>query len=305
MPGGVSLLRGIMAFSKTFRQTVNSVSPHITFMYPRKLTGYIIGELEGTIFERFCEGQNLRAQFATDDMKKNLPKIQRAFSAAFQNDARGTLLNDMLAFEDSDKVKYGNTSKTSLLPPEHHALVLGYSTSGIPVNPTRHVFMQTSIQTQGMAFSTSKTSYGNSLVVYRHPDGCLSAPWRAGKIVSIFVCKQPLGDNRSMMSGPFFVVENYTPLSDAEASHDCYRRYGDSGGRLFYPVHDGVVLLSIKDIICHFACTTVSIPKLKGDLIHVLPLARVSRHSVSCTVWRLTLDFIVAMSYILHKLLYL
>ena len=187
------------------------------------LTEQHIGELEGTIFERFCEGQNLRAQFTTDDMKKNLPKIQRAFSAAFQNDARGTLLNDILAFEDGDTVKYSNTSRTMLLPSEQHILLLGYQTSGRVVNPTRHVFMQTSVQTQGMMFSTSKTSYGNSLVIYRHAGDDSSVPWKAGKIVSIFMSKQPAGDNRPLMSGPFFVAENFRPLSNKEATHDCYR----------------------------------------------------------------------------------
>ena len=216
-------------------------------------------------------------------MKKNLPKIQRAFSTAFQNDARGTLLNDILAFEDGNTVKYGNTSKLTLLPSEQHTLLCGYPTSGIMVNPTRHVFMQTSVQTLGMVFSTFRTSYGNSLVIYRHPEDHSSAPWKAGKIVSIFVSKQPTGDNRPMTSGPFFVVENYRPLSNTEAMYDCYRRYGDAGGRLFHTEHNGSVLLLMRDIICHFARTTVDVPELGGDLMHVLPLARVGSQTVSCT----------------------
>ena len=192
-------------------------------------------------------------------MRKNLPKLQHAFSVAFQNDARGTLLNDMLAFEESDIFQYGNTSKTSLLPPEHLTLLLKYRTSGLPINPTRHVFMQTSVHTQSMTFSVSQTSHSNSLIIYRYPGDRSSAPWRAGKIISIFVSKQLPGDGRSLMTGPFFIVSDYCALSNEEASHDWYRKYGDAGGRLFHAVHGSSVLLSMRDIVCHFACTVITL----------------------------------------------
>ena len=118
-------------------------------------------------------------------------------------------------------------------------------------------------------------THGNSLIIYRCSGDRSSAPWRAGKIVSIFVSKQPPRDSRSLMIGPLFVVSDYRPLSNEEASHDWYRKYGDAGGRLFHAVHDSSVLLSMRDIICHFACTAMTLPELEGDFIHVLPLLRV------------------------------
>ena len=124
----------------------------------------------------------------------------------------------MLSFEESDVFQYGNTSKTVLLPPEYLNLLSKYRIPGLPINLTRHVFMQTSVHTQGMSFSVSQSSHGNSLIIYRCSGDRSSAPWRAGKIVSIFVSKQPPGDSRSLMIGPFFIVSDYRPIKRGSQS---------------------------------------------------------------------------------------
>ena len=227
------------------------------------------GELEMTIFERFCEGQNLRVCFDTDEIKSALPKIQHAFSTAFQNDRRGTLLNDMFAFESVDAIVYKNTSNSTPLPREYRDLLVRYR--GTPrIGSSHYVYLQPSIQVHGMMFSPEQTSYGNSLVIYR-PTSHSTDRWHAGKIISIFLQKQRSG---SVIGPPFLVVRSFVPLGVDEAVHDHYRKFGDSGGRLFYDRHGGIVMLSLEDVLCHFASTPMQVAAIKGDCIHVLPLSR-------------------------------
>ncbi|KAI0054756.1 hypothetical protein BV25DRAFT_1922397 [Artomyces pyxidatus] len=56
------------------------------------------GELEKTMFERLCMGQKLRQIIQSNKLSKCLQRLAPVFDKAFQDDIRGTHLNDMLAF---------------------------------------------------------------------------------------------------------------------------------------------------------------------------------------------------------------
>lgn len=209
-------------------------------------------------------------------MNKTLPKLQRVFSSVFEGDHRGTFLNDILAFEDDESFKLRNSSNTSILEPQYRDLLWRYSgTPETRVGSIHQVYMQSSIEVQGVTYSTVQTSPGNSCIVYHDP-GSPSSSWRAGRIVSIFLRKSSHTGTTAPAGLPLFVVHEYVPLSDQDTIHDFYRKHGSSGGRIFYARQGVLTLLSIRDVLCHFACTPLTIDGIEEDCVHVLPLNRVS-----------------------------
>jgi hypothetical protein len=61
-----------------------------------------------------------------------------------------------------------------------------------------------------------------------------------------------------------------------DASHDPYRKQLFMGGRLFYDAfEDDLELIPLGDILCHVACTPISLTLIKSRCIHALLLDRV------------------------------
>lgn len=218
------------------------------------------------MFERFCAGQNIRALMregiTTDDY---ITPLQTRFLDIFASDARGTLLNDLCAFE-STQLTYGNHTRTTVLEPELDQLLCrtlvgqnGCRTS------KRRVLSQRSVTLQGTTYSCSDVSQGDSQIVYgNYPRG----PWRAGQISKIFVHR----------GHAYFVVLQFRELSPEHQGYDHYRLFPGVGGKLTYgPDHleSGRVLLRLEDIRCHFAAIPHINQAVPRPCVHVLPLDRV------------------------------
>ncbi|KAI0069601.1 hypothetical protein K474DRAFT_1610234 [Panus rudis PR-1116 ss-1] len=221
-------------------------------------------QLEKTILQRFCMGQNIRALAGSADLQSELAPLFAAFQNVWQSDNRGTLLSDLLAAEAADGAQFTASNSTpSALKPEHVAL---FAQQGKPLLAHR-VLYQSSVTRSGVTYGILSSSEGNSHVVYgKYPYG----NWGCGTIQAIF--KSQHQEDQKM----FFVVEPFIPLSSKDEGGDPYRKY-PYAGRLFYDVPGKHILLKSDHIVCHFACMHMGVAfGLDTESIHVLPLYRVS-----------------------------
>ncbi|EIW65135.1 uncharacterized protein TRAVEDRAFT_109543 [Trametes versicolor FP-101664 SS1] len=128
---------------------------------------------------------------------------------------------------------------------------------------------------RGATYATSISSRNNSFVLFDTPG--TSVPM-AGMIKDIFLHGR-LVQGKAIIE-PFFVVEEYVPLSLEHATLDPYRRFEDLGTRLFYHrTTETPKLLALQDIRCHFAGMTYTPDGIGEECIVVRSLDRVSVNS--------------------------
>ncbi len=321
MPGDVSLSNDTTDSYRTSIQMVNLVS----LVSHAASRSYVhcpsVGQLEATMFRQFCIGQNLRAMMSSDGMSEALETRKDSFSKIFQNDKRGTLYNDALSFESADgAVKLSNVSRTEYLDAKTIKLLRDCveshpSISGFSVDLFSPVLQQTSVTFQGQTFSPTSTAVGNSHIIYTvHVDADVNAKkgnikakkgdlkakkWCPGRIVTIF----HLQGSPALASAQatFFVVEPYESLTKEERIHDKYSEYSaaGAGGTLYYnSVSPRHWVVPLRDIVCHFAATPITVPDISRPCLHVLTLNHV-RHLYSA--FMLTQDSNILISFFLSS----
>ncbi len=77
------------------------------------------------------------------------------------------------------------------------------------------------------------------------------------------------------MHGPFFVTKPYLQLDTADAKLDPYCKFIFAAGQLIYEDCGDPVVVSLVEVICHFAHTPFTPTNISKQCIHVLPLDRV------------------------------
>lgn len=214
--------------------------------------------------------QNVRVLLARPEMPKSLGSIQLIFARVFDSDNRGTLLADIRAFSDTpEDVTLTNTSKCSALDHHVYRLYRRWSRSrGCPV-PLNSVLAQSSIMRHGIRYATSRSSKGDSYVVFGKS---LSDEWCAGRIKYIFGSPGSAGT-------VFLAVSQYDTLGADDQERDPYRAFPLVGGKLFRRTRKkSLVLLTLSDLLCHFAATSMHVEGIETECLHVLPLDRVRSH---------------------------
>ncbi len=236
------------------------------------------GEMEVTMFERFCAGQNIRALMAGNSIPPAASRLQDDFQKIFAGDTRGSLLNDMWTFEADDPLTYTNKTRLTRLDASSHRLLqkrlcmdglLDPEDNGPLQDP---VLEQRSIKQRGVTLSTAAASIGNSSIVFGdYPSGI----WHAGTILNIFLWNsEPAGSPENYI--PFFLVRVYEPLKEKDRKHDHYRQFPKVAGQLFYRnISQDPVLLRMEDIQCHCALTPFQSDTITQACVHILPLDRV------------------------------
>ncbi len=226
------------------------------------------------MLKQFCAGQNIRA-LMTGPVHEALQSLQTVFVEVFQGDNRGTLLNDICAFEDARKLQFKNHKVTTALDDETYRLLQHKLHSNASARPwallQRKALIQASISRLGVKFSTFENAPGDSYIIFGDLSNGL---WSAGRISQIFVWGS--SDSPEHQSA-LFLTRKYVALNAADSKFDCYSKLsvGAFTGRLFYrEFEDTPVLLGIDDIVCHFASTPVSLAKIQRKCVHVLPLDR-------------------------------
>lgn len=223
------------------------------------------------MLERFCMAQNFRALIA-GNMPESLDDLREAFLDVFDDEKRGSLINDILAFDDTS-VAYGNINTLSELDEATYTMLAAMPE--LPLTPPWYAYQQQNITYRGVNFSVHRHSPGNSYVI--HGD-IGPGRWKAARIVQIVIQLQEETGSADGLDTVVLVVENFDSLNVQDAENDPYRLFPSSGivGRMFYNTASDVQMLAIPDIVCHFAHTVIddfdAIPK---ECIHALPLDRV------------------------------
>lgn len=225
------------------------------------------------MFNHFIAGQRIRAGISDrTSQDKGIPKkLREVFIKVFNNDSRGTLLNDMWSFhEESQYTLPKSATKSFLIADIYHLLQDRLPT---PVFPCP-VFVRPNFIHKGVTFSTYMDSPGNSNIIFSYSTG-----WSAGRIIAIFLW--PSGSENESALMPCCVVEPMHQLTDVDASSDPYRAFPDMlAGRLFYSSYGSPIILLVDDIICHFADTRFRSGNSEVAITHVLPLDRVRARQI-------------------------
>jgi hypothetical protein len=122
------------------------------------------------------------------------------------------------------------------------------------------------LKRHGAIFSPASFSVRDSHVVIGKG---LPGDWYAGKIKQIFT--YPFGPPRSHEA--YVVVQKFKELSAREAMQDPYRRHPMVGGRLYHSeLEEQIEVVTVQDIIAHFAYTPHSGLEFGFPCFHALPL---------------------------------
>ena len=259
------------------------------------------GQLEVTLFERFCMNQRLRAIVSTLGLSSNLQALLPVFHRHFgQTKETGTLMSDMHALGSSPDAEDQDLSKTAekldcyisrlLDAYEEREVVQEIGASG-EHKSNGGVYMQpeqvrlAQYWKNGIRYGVKHDKFGRRGVTFS-PFHCnkrnsyvaigVSDDWHAGRIVSIFsYAHQGPTPKLKGHTETYFVVQKFSKLTETDGIHDPYRNFSIAG-RLYYDtIEKEPELATVKEILCHVAYTPVQSPRIGLPCIHVLPLDRV------------------------------
>ncbi len=241
--------------------TVDSTTQIDVLIYLRK------GELEKTIFTKFCQGQKLRALFNSSTLPPSVQNFVDRLSIQHHSNIRSTFMQDNLEFDEgNDSLSFTN-SPTKSIPPHLFALLQRRIQSQDPamaaVYIPNKVWMRKGIQRSGKSFQASRT--GDSYIIFDGREGR-----SAGRIGMIFTHQRKTAAGTWAMD-TFIQVHTIKPLREEFHPLDPFRSL-PSGGRLFHDAEGEEQLIPLASIICHFAYTEMYITGIPGRCIHVLPL---------------------------------
>lgn len=231
------------------------------------------------MFERLCMAQRLRALIQQHSLPTSLAKLIQAFRKRYNLLPRGTLLNDVLAFETpvDDTIipssQVAMLSQPILLDPDVRSMLQQHyeSTLRISSQVPAAAFSQRAYVMGGVTYNPAYWSPRNSNVAIGTD---IPRDWAACRIENILV--HTLGSSSSSeATRTFFVVRRYKELDQEDCRHDTYRGFQIAGGRAYYAdLQEHVELIEPSRILCHFALTPITLPNVQQKCIHALPLDR-------------------------------
>ncbi len=135
-----------------------------------------------------------------------------------------------------------------------------------------------SVYVNGVSFRCSRDSSTDSNVMYWADSS--QTKMVPGRIQSIFSYAHRDLDGCSI-EGTYLSVLPYAELSEQDLTHDVFRTYPYVGGRLYYDRHLPMVVISLEEVVSHFARTPVKIAEIPTQCVHVLSLDKVSSLTLS------------------------
>lgn len=239
----------------------------------------------------FCRGGQVKAFMSLDGLPKVLDDIKLAFHQHFGTEFRGTLRNDLLALgaqgETMQNAVWTSTAKTADLETDIYEKLIDTinSRSSQKFHSYRRDSPRPSIALEpltqscnkiiihGVNFTPSTRSKGNSQILFKmSQDPKTLVP---GLIQSIFLHKRP-GPNGDIITEHFLVVQRYQPLKNADVAFDPYRRYPLLDAHLCHDILcESVIVISLEDVVSHFASCLYESSHIEGKLRVVLSLDRV------------------------------
>jgi len=205
-------------------------------------------------------------------------QLIQAFNRRFKYGRVGTLMSDMSAAETAEPI-HTNPSPKDLdqeaidLLREWKRTQPGYSKLSDP----RQASNLRKYDHSGDELKPKRVAFGNSLVIVGD-----RTHWRAAQIEALFdITLYPSGVEKHHILAK---VVYFPELSVEDALHDPYRRFSNAG-RVFYTQDEdsGKAVLSVDDIMCHFAMTPSICGAITKGHIHALPLIQVTFSSSHAT----------------------
>jgi len=205
-----------------------------------------------------------------------------AFNRRFKPRRVGTLMSDMSTTETAEPI-HTNSSPVDLdretigLLREWRRTQQGY----LKLSDPRQASHLRKYDHCGGELKPKRVAFGDSLVVVG-----VKTHWRAAQIEALFDIRlYPSGVEKHHTLAK---VVYFPELSPKDALHDPYRRFPDAG-RVFYTWDEDSVkaVLSVDEILCHFAMTPDVCGAIPKGHAHVLPLIQVrfsSSHSITVVV---------------------
>ncbi|PPQ75627.1 hypothetical protein CVT24_010473 [Panaeolus cyanescens] len=234
---------------------------------------HLDGQIEKTMFTKFCCTQNLKVLYNTTQLPSQLHDMVKYFEDNFSSDLRGTRLSDVFAEDDRfgvpDEDHKWELSEFSSLADDDFVLLRNWMSKYQPTDTSysRRVVIRESIYRFGQRFTSRSTSIDDSHVIFME-DG----KFRAGSILGIF--------SRATVGGPtsqtWAIIQPYLEVSDEIAAQDPYLDYPIIGGALFQNSwNDSTVLVDMKSVLYHFASAILTVDGLSGEFRLVLPLNKI------------------------------
>lgn len=236
------------------------------------------GELELTFMALSSRNANLRAILADDDdVRESVMRMIQTIESIGQEDSRGSRLASLL---DPTSTQY--TMDVNARPIELEGelflllckLIRNLDPDDQLYFPPQAVFIQ-EISVHGVSFGIADGSmFRNSRIMFNHPYNSPTTDPRdqkAGLIESIFQYKyrSTQGDRE----GFYVTVREYNPVVTVHGRRDVFRAFGFAGGFLCQPVAGKLHVISLSNIVSHFALTEMS--GEYENYIHVMPVDRV------------------------------
>lgn len=257
----------------------------------------LLGQLEQTLFERFCMNQRLRGIINTFGLNSSLEKLVTAFAQHFGSKEMGTLMSDMKAFEciphtveqhrSKATKKLDNLTSKLLQAYEERkaqqAIAKDSTLMGTHVQSWRQAvrlgIQHDKFSRYGVSFSTfNRVPQDSYVAVGRKVPG----DWHGGRILSIFTYTHR-GPTVELVghTETYFIVQKYKELMEMDAKYDPFHRHLFVSGRLYYDEVKEPELVTPEEILCHFAHTPFEHAQIASPCIHALPLDRVCWFTLS------------------------
>ncbi|KAJ8456044.1 hypothetical protein ONZ51_g12274 [Trametes cubensis] len=262
---------------------------HFNGILQRLNTNSKSDEMPLTFMQYFYLGTNIRSLMEDTGWPDLAPfrAMRAAYEDAIRDTVRGTRLADFYAqhSRDSDEAiapqlptHQLDEHRLETMPRDHYQSLFEHIVSldgpifapmladvedRRPRLPDTAQYL-TAIQHQGLTYSTCKSAYGNSLVLFRSPDR--QDHHAAGRICDILLHGRDTGANTTVDA--FVVLEEFVPLSSEHAAADPFHQYPDLETRLFYNcVESSCRIVPLNDIVCHFASLLYTPETIKEECV--------------------------------------
>ena len=232
------------------------------------------------MLRRFCMGQQLRALLSSEFMPVEMKHILLDFDRIFQGTTRGTLFNDILAFDGpqdgaEQDINWKDSDLRPLSADDHRLLQEWLSVHAGDYDVSKgarpYAYPRRSVSWHGEAFSAQSTSPPNSSIIFRTDEGLA-----AGVIQRIFSHTRTTTDGVKLTQ-TFFVVGKYAGLMEECPLANAYNDFPDVGVRcVSTSIIPNAILLSRSDVVCHFASAVLRQSEVGCDVLYIQALDKVN-----------------------------
>ncbi|KAH9936457.1 uncharacterized protein B0H18DRAFT_818538, partial [Fomitopsis serialis] len=264
-------------------------SERTNYLLQSENTSAKFGEIELTYMKTTCRASNLRALLQEPEIRGTVEEFVDAYDGLFHANKRGTKFRDSMLGMGSPRAEGVPGRRMRVVMVDDRAfralLALLNQDAGKDVYADardigsnrlqlyNRVVDCASVHISGVSYKPDSRSSKDSNIIFQlSSDNRVSC---AGRIRQIF--QHTRRDSRNeKTTETFLVVDRFEELSTDDIRWDHYRTFPHVGGRLCYnKIKPDVLVIRPAQVLSHFAKTSVCVPRISHECVHVLPLDRV------------------------------